>query len=146
MQRLKIFGAAAFALVVLSGCADTVAGLKSDAAGVVASVADRIVPPKIQAPIANSAAAAENIYTAATTVLTAMIDGHLFTADQVTRLETIEDKVYKTIVAVRLDFRAGKDVTASLHLFNAAYGDLFTEAKADGVVLPTPAPKTGGAP
>jgi hypothetical protein len=128
-----------FLSLTLSGCA-LFQSLGLGTAQTVASAADPLVPPSVQAPIANSAAAAENLYTGSVKVLTAANNSHALTLDQVNQIDPLENKVYDAIVAVRDDIRDKKDVSAALALFNTAYGNLFSAAKADGVALPT----TGG--
>lgn len=134
--------ALALGLVLGLGACSVFQTLGTGLANTGAAIGDQFVPSAAQAPIANTAAAAENFYTGSVKSLTVANDQRVITIDQMNRLDALEGKVYAALVTVRTDVEQGKDVTAALAVFNAAYGNLFTEAKTDGVTLST----TGGAP
>ncbi len=134
MKRMVLI-AGALALALSAGGCSAFHALGLDQ--VAASAADSSVPASVQAPVANTAAAAENLYTGSVKVLTTAANNKVLTLDQINRIDPIENAVYNAIVTVRDDVKNGKDVSAALAIFNAAYGKLFTEAKADGVALPT---------
>lgn len=129
---VAVFGIA----VALSGCAPLGALWQGDLPGAAAAVGDTLVTPAIHAPIANTALAAENLYSGTQEVLTADLRGHVITKSQGLALDPYLDKVYAAVVALR-PIQNGGDATALLKAFNVAFGDLFTTAKRMGVTLPT---------
>jgi hypothetical protein len=119
----------------LSACSAWTA-VENAVAPVAASIGDALVPPSVQTTVANAVAAAENLYTAATKVLTSAITNKLLTKEQANSLGALEAKTYAALVTLRTDVQQNKDVTAALDAYKKAYGDLSTAASADGVALP----------
>jgi hypothetical protein len=136
--RLLAVAAGLAAAIALSGCAVLDNLVHGDVGGAAASVGDTLVTPAIHAPIANSAAAAENLYSGAQNVLTASLKNHVITKTQGLRIDPYVDKVYAVVVELRA-VQNGQDVTVLLRTFNRAFGDLFRAAHAEGVTLPTAA-------
>lgn len=132
---IRYAGVLAFALA-LSSCAPFGDLLRGDLPGAAASVGDTLVTPAIHAPVANTALAAETLYSGTQEVLTADLKNHVITPMQGRSLDPILDKVYAAVVALR-PIQHGGDATALLKAFNVAFGDLFTAAKRVGVTLPT---------
>lgn len=132
-NRLLGMIAAASVAIMLSGCG---------AGSSLASLGDSILgppTPTVQAPIANSVAAAENLFTATDKALKAAVVARSISVDEATRLGNVETRVYGALVGLRAGVPAGKDVTALYDAYNGAFGDFYKDLVADGISVPIPA-------
>lgn len=149
MKRFRSLIAFAGLALALSGCAALDNLVHGDLPAAAASVGDTLVTPAVHAPIANSAAAAENLYSGAQEILTASLKNRAMTAAQGHVLDPYIDSVFKIVTQLSA-VQHGQDVTVLLKTFNVAYANLFAAAHSAGVTLPTaipsdPSPTTAGA-